>query len=106
MVETSSMPKTGVSAFERVRLALVYIEAAADLPAEMRYGDRPALKHLLRELAVRASILEDGMSLSESGVASGATIMLLIVEKAPAQCTTEGCTRETWNGKAGEVFVL
>ena len=55
MVETSTIPRIGVSAFELARLALVYIEAAADLSAELRYGDMAALKHLLTELTVRTS---------------------------------------------------
>ena len=45
----------GTSSYTRARFGIVYAEAAADLPADMRLGDAPALRLCIKELALRSS---------------------------------------------------
>ena len=60
MAEQASIPDVGVSCYERCRLALIYIEAAADRPVGERFGDHASLKMQLKELSMRTSKAKTG----------------------------------------------
>lgn len=44
----------GVSSYERVRLALVYVESAAEPPQHRRFSELAAPKLFMKELAMKA----------------------------------------------------
>ena len=53
-MEMAGHKAPGVSSYERVRLALAYVEAAMDPPAHLRLSELSATKLLMKELALRA----------------------------------------------------
>lgn len=54
LMEMARNKAPGVSSYERVRLALVYVEAAVDPPVHLNFGDLAAPKLLMKELALKA----------------------------------------------------
>ena len=47
--------KRGASSFARAKFGIIYAEAAANIPAEARIGDAPALRLCIQELTMRSS---------------------------------------------------
>lgn len=47
--------KRGTSSYTRARFGIVYAEAAADLPTELRLGESAALHLYIKELSLRSS---------------------------------------------------
>ena len=53
--DLASDEKRGTSSYTRARFGIVYAEAAADIPADQRFGESAALQLCIKELALRSS---------------------------------------------------
>ena len=54
-MDTAAKENVGVSSYERIRLAIVYIEAAAELEESQRMGNSDSLTALIKELSLKTT---------------------------------------------------